>query len=218
MRNPTVRLPASNKHSFHCIISSHSPGLLLPGTQLVFLDDFVAWGACLVQRICWLVCCSSAQRHRLLLQQRQGGEAEAETSVGLSDRNPDFPWPSVLCCGSNLCNLNLKCFRLPPLPPSLDENRRWSRRTASAAPGTKCFEVLKSVSVTLDQLPGPVPPPLFVHLKDNSFLNSRNGFWQTSPLKIVLKDTALPLFAQSKYSGEDFPPPLFYLRQHNKIP
>lgn len=48
MRNPTARLPASNKHSFHYIISSHSPGLLLPGTQLVLLDDFVAWGAWLV--------------------------------------------------------------------------------------------------------------------------------------------------------------------------
>lgn len=205
MRNPTARLPASNKHSFHCIISSHSPGLLLPGPQLVLLHDSVAWGACLVQQICWLLCCSSAQRHRLLLQLGSGW-GRGRTSLALSDRSPDFPWPAVLCYDSNLCNLNLKCFHLPPLPPNLDENRRRNRRTASAAPGTKCFEVLKSVSVTLDQLPGPVLPPLFVHLKDYSFLNSWNGFWQTSPLKIVLKDTALPLFAQSKYSGEDFPP------------
>lgn len=216
MRNPTVRLPAPNKHSFHCIISSHSPGLLLPGTQLVLLDGFVAWGACLVQGSAGS-CAAHQHRHRLLLQQRRG-EAEAEATVGLSDTSPDFPWPAVVCYDSNLCALNLKCFHLPPLPPSLDGSRRWNRRTASAAPGTKCFEVLKSVSVTLDQLPGPVLPPFFVHLKDNSFLNNWNGFWQTSPLKIVLKDTALPLFAQSKYSGEDFFPPLFYLRQHNKIP
>lgn len=124
MRNPTVRLPASNKHSFHCIISLHSPGLLLPGTQLVLLDDFVAWGACLVQEICWLCELLISTETQAPAPAEGGGEAEAETTVGLSDRSPDFPRPAVSCCDSNLCNLNLKCFHPPPLPPSLDENRR----------------------------------------------------------------------------------------------
>lgn len=56
----------------------------------------------------------------------------------------------------------------------------------------------KSVPVAPDQWSGPAPPPLLVRLGDNSFLNSRNGFWQPSPLYAALKDTAPPLFAQSE--------------------
>lgn len=90
MRNPAARLPASNKHSFQWVISSLSPGLLSPGTQLALLDDFVVWRAWLVQ----LERCSSAQT------QAPPPATAAGWGKGRGCRGTEWQksWFSVTCC------------------------------------------------------------------------------------------------------------------------